>query len=138
MSGRRKSTTAKLREERILAAVLSHPTITRAAKEAGVNERTIRRKLKHPGFAKRVATARRTAIEMSVTSLAGLSAEAHDAVKRALTCGVPAVELKAGLAILLDTPVRGGGFLFELNDLQRLQEQLAELLAQQQARAGKE
>ncbi|MBA4189800.1 MAG: hypothetical protein C0467_17600 [Planctomycetaceae bacterium] len=132
---RRRSKTAKLREEALLAAVLSQPTLTRAAVAAGVSERTVRRALKRPAFARRVATARRVAIEMAVTGLSSLSGEAYDAVKRALACGIPAVELKAGLAILLEQPVRGGGFLFELNDLQRLQEQLAELIERQ--REGK-
>lgn len=131
MTARRKSKTAKLRQDALLAAVLSQPTLARAAAAAKVSERTVRRALKRPGFARRVATARRVAIEMAVTGLSSLSGEAYDAVKRALVCGVPAVELKAGLAILLEQPVRGGGFLFELNDLQRLQEQLAELIERQ-------
>lgn len=132
MSARRRSKTAVLREQALLAAVLSQPTLTRAAAAAGVNERTVRRALKRPGFSKKVSEARKAAIASAVGSLGGLAGEAHDAIRRALTCGVPAVELRAGLAVLLDGPVRGGEFLFGMEELAELREQVAKLMEHDQ------
>jgi hypothetical protein len=136
MAGPRKSTTEKLRELQLLGALVSEPTLARAALVAKCSERTVRRALKRPGFARRVLEARKAAVESAVSSLAGLAAEAHDAVKRALVCGNAAVELKAALAILLEAPIRGGEFLFALNELKTLQEQLAELIDRQQGGTG--
>jgi hypothetical protein len=127
LSARRRSKTAVLREHALLAAVLSQPTLTRAA-AAGVNERTVRRALKRPGFSKKVTEARKAAIASALSSLSGLAADAHDAIRRALTCGVPAVELKAGLAVLMDGPIRGGELLFGLEELAELREQVAKLI----------
>ncbi len=134
MTARRKSKTAKLRQDALLAAVLSQPTLARAAAAAKVSERTVRRALKRPGFARRVTEARKAAIASAVSSLAGLAVEAHDAVKRALTCGTPAVELKAGLAILLEAPIRGGEFLLGLAELETLRATVAALVEQAKQR----
>lgn len=138
MSARRRSKTALLREERLLVAVLTSPTITRAAALANVNEKTIRRAMKRPGFSKKVAEARKAAIASALSSLSGLAADAHDAIRRALTCGVPAVELRAGLAVLLDGPVRGGEFLFGLEELEELRATVAKLMEQAEQAEGQE
>lgn len=131
-SARRRSKTAVLREQALLAAVLSQPTLTRAAAAVGVNEKTIRRAMKRPEFSKKVAEARKAAIVSAVGSLGGLAGEAYDAIRRALTCGVPALELKAGLAVLMDGPIRGGEFLFGMEELAELREQVAKLMEQDQ------
>lgn len=87
MTGRR-SITLKLRQEALLAAVLASPSLARAAKAAGVSERTIRRAMKKEAFARRVSEARKAAVAYAVGSLSGLADQAHDAVRRALSCGV--------------------------------------------------
>jgi hypothetical protein len=130
MAGRR-SITWKLRQEALLAAVLTSPSLAQAAAAAGVSERTIRRAMKRPGFSLRVAEARKAAIACAITSLSGLADQAHDAVRRALVCGVPAVELRAALAVLLDGPIRGGEFLHGMAELAELREQIQALMQQQ-------
>jgi hypothetical protein len=135
MAGQRKSKSAKLREDALLIAVLTNPTITRAASAAGVSERTMRRALKRPAFARRVAAARRTAIELAVSSLAGLSGDAHDALRRNLTCGVPAVEVRAAVEVR-EGMIRGDEHLAATGELQELREDVAALLEQTKQREG--
>jgi len=137
MSARRRSKTAVLREQAMLAAILSQPTLTRAAAAVGLNERTLRRAMKRPGFAKRVAEARKQAVELAIGSLASLAGEAHDALRRNLGGGVPAVEVRAATAVYGGI-LKGHEQLVAAKELDEVQRQLLELqAAQQQASEGK-
>lgn len=50
-------------QEKAIAALLEHPTITAAAKASGIAETTLRRWLKLPGFASAYAAARRGIVD---------------------------------------------------------------------------
>ncbi len=50
-------------QEKAIAALLEHPTITAAAKASGIAETTLRRWLKVPGFASTYAAARRGIVD---------------------------------------------------------------------------
>ena len=74
---------ARMREVAI-ACLLSHPTLGRAAKAAGIAEITLRRWLKDPDFAEAYERARARTIEHAVEHLRRTSLQAAGALQRVL------------------------------------------------------
>src|SRR4051794_7588577 len=93
-------------EDRALAALLSEPTIARAATRVGVSESTLLRWLAEPSFRSRYRDARRQVVELAVAGLQQATGDAVEALGRNLRCGVPASEIAAARAVL-DFAVRG-------------------------------
>jgi hypothetical protein len=86
--------------EAAVAALLSCRSIAAAAKKVGVNEKTLRAWLKEEAFASAYRAARRAVVEYSIAQVQKLTEQAVKALARNLRCGVPAVEVKAAVAIL--------------------------------------
>lgn len=63
-------------QDRAIAALLEHPTITAAAKASGIAETTLRRWLKLPGFASAYAAARRGIVDGVVNRIHSVMAGA--------------------------------------------------------------
>jgi hypothetical protein len=95
----------RLREQAV-AALLTEPTLDRAARQAGVSEKTLRRWMHEDEFRAVYAAARRQALGIAVGRLQGLLAKATEAIDRALACGAPAIELRAAVAVF-EHAVRG-------------------------------
>jgi hypothetical protein len=94
------------REDVALAALLSEPTIAKAATTAGISEPTLLRWLAEPEFQRRYREARRQVVEQAVSALQRAAGESVESLQRNLTCGVPSAEIAAAKAIL-DQAFRG-------------------------------
>jgi hypothetical protein len=93
------------RDERLISALLTSPTVQGAAKKAGVSRRAIYRALGRRGFRERFLAAARDLTDAALGRLqAGLS-DAVDALRRNLKCGDPATEIRAA-AVLTDQALR--------------------------------
>jgi hypothetical protein len=92
--------------EAVIAALLTQPTHAAAAAAAGVSEATVQRWLRDPAFAAAYRLARRSVVETAIGQLQQATADAVHALRRNLTCGVPAVEVRAAVAVL-DQAVNG-------------------------------
>jgi hypothetical protein len=88
------------REEVAIAALLPEPTILQAAEKAIVSESTLLRRLAEPAFKARYRAARRQVVEQAVSELQQAASEAVEALRRNLTCGVPAAEISAAKTIV--------------------------------------
>lgn len=88
------------KQERVIAALLSEPTVTAAAEKAGVGERTLRRWLLLPDFQDAFRAARRQIVEDALSQLQGATGEAVATLRRNLKCGRAGDEIRAAIAIL--------------------------------------
>jgi hypothetical protein len=113
-------------EDAALVALLSAPTITEAASQAGIGEATLYRWLADPAFRARHREARRQVVEHAVCALQHATSTAVATLERNLTCGAPASEIAAAKAVL-DFAVKG----VELVDLADRVEQLEQAAAVQ-------
>jgi hypothetical protein len=117
------SETLSGRQAAAVAALLSEPTVAKAAARARVGERTLLRWLKEPRFAAEYRAARRAVVERAVAGLQLLTSKAVEALGRSLDCGKPPVEIRAALGVL--DRALAGVELFDLASLaDRLEEQL--------------
>ena len=90
----------EMRQERAIVALLSEPSIEAAAKTADVSDVTIWRWMKLPEFRAKLRDARRAVVEGAIGRLQQTATEAVETLRRNLTCGTPAVEVRAATAIL--------------------------------------
>ena len=111
-------------EDTALAALLVEPTIAEAATKAGVSASTLYRWLSEPAFQTRYRAARRQVVEQAICGLQRATIEAVDALRRNLTCGLPAAEITAAKSVI-DFSVKG----IELMDLVQRVEQLEQAAA---------
>lgn len=88
------------KQEEALAALLAEPTIARAAARAGVSERTLHNWLADAQFLAAYRAARRAVVEGTIARLQKAANAAYRTLRRNLTCGTPAVEVKAATVIL--------------------------------------
>jgi phage terminase small subunit len=115
------------RRQRFVQALLTCPTVRKAAKAAGVAERTARTWLADPAFKAELEAARRAAMEGAVRQLSGACSRAVATLRRLLKCGHPATEARAALGIL-DQATKA--------DLQDVLRRLDEVEAAQRAGRG--
>lgn len=109
-----------------IAALLSEPTIEKAAILVGVSVITLQRWLKHPDFKNRYKAACYQVMEEAILSLQRASNLAVEALKRNLDCGRPTIEVRAALGVL-DQSTKATGMLdFELR-LSALEEGLSKM-----------
>jgi hypothetical protein len=129
----------KHRREAALAALLTEKTLAEAAAKAGIAERTLKNWLRQPEFQAEYAARRQGVLERTVGQLLQLSGEAVDALRRNLTCGKPAAEVKAA-DLVLSHAARGHDALDVAAQLAELKAILAEVRARgdgdSEARAG--
>jgi transposase-like protein len=102
-----------------IAALLTQPTITAAAKDVGIDESTLRRWLKEPTFKREFRAAREDVVETAVGRLQQCAGKAVEALERNLASGHPAHEIRAALGIL--------GHAIEAIELLDLVERVGEL-----------
>jgi DNA-binding transcriptional MerR regulator len=104
-------------KEKALSALLESATITDAAKNCGLSEKTLRRYLEDAEFQKEFRAARRLVFEQNIVRLQSLHAGAVNTLERNLTCENPSVEVRAAQII-----IEGNRKDFEMTDiLQRLE-----------------
>ena len=87
-------------QDAAIGALLSQPTIAAAAQSVGLNEKTIRRWLKEPGFLASYRAARRDALEHCLALLQKAGSAAVGALLQSLQAESEAVRLRAACAIL--------------------------------------
>jgi hypothetical protein len=97
MSGRTKR---NRKQDALIAALLTEPTHAAAAAKAGVSEATLHRWLHLPEFQAAYRQARRGVLEAAIGRLQQATGQAVEALRRNLTCGNPAHEVRAALGIL--------------------------------------
>jgi hypothetical protein len=81
-------------------ALLAEPTVEAAAAKVGVAYSTLKEWLRDPEFQADYAAARRELLERGVARLLATVGKAVEALERNLTCGTPAAEIRAALAVL--------------------------------------
>jgi hypothetical protein len=109
------------KQEQAIAALLGQPAVEQAAAAISVNEKTLRNWMKLPTFQAAYRDARRQIVEGAVTRLQQLTTGAVLTLNRNLSCGNPAVEVRAS-QIILDQALRGvelGEVLQRLGELER-------------------
>ncbi len=117
------------KQEKTIVALLEKPTIREAALSANVSEATIWRWLQEREFQRAYRAARRQVVEHAISELQTATAAAVSALKRNLTCGNQAVEVRAA-QIILDQSVKA----VELVDLTERIETLEQLFKPKEAR----
>jgi hypothetical protein len=120
------------REDAAIAALLACSTIEAAAEAAGIAGSTLRGWLADPAFQRRYRDARRQVVEHAVSGLQQATAEAVAALRRNLTCGVPAAEISAAKSIM-DFALKA----VELVDLAERVEQLEQAASASSSTGGR-
>jgi hypothetical protein len=103
------------KQEQAVAALLVQPTVAQAAKKIGLNERTLRRWLKEPTFARTYAEARRGFLEHSIGRLQRATTAAVTTLARAAR-----EDVRAAVAVI-DRAVKGAEMLDVLARLEALE-----------------
>ena len=88
------------KQELVIASLLTAPTTAEAARMGGVSEATLWRWMQVPSFRKAYEAARSRVVEVAVVHLQQAAIDAVAALKRNLTCGIPAVEIQAARVLL--------------------------------------
>jgi hypothetical protein len=97
MSGRTK---LNRKQQKLIAAMLTEPTLAAAAEKAGISPATLYRWQRSPEFQAAYQAASRQVVDRSLARLQRSSDAAVDALERNLRCGRPAAEIRAALGIL--------------------------------------
>lgn len=118
------------KQQTALAALLASPTVNAAAEAAGVTARTMFRYLADPVFNRAFRDGRRAAVDHSLAALQTATAEAVEALRRAMKCGKPTVEVMAARSVL-ELSIRA----VELQDVIERIEELERRAAAQNGRA---
>jgi hypothetical protein len=100
----------KRKREAAIAALLSCRTIKQAAAKAKVGERTLRGWLAEEEFRREYQAARQQTLDKAVSSLHGALGQAVRTLKRRLTGGKAADEIRAALGII-DRAMQGAELL---------------------------
>jgi transposase len=87
-------------QEKAIVALLAHPSISDAAKSAGVSESSIWRWLQDETFRKHYRKAQDKVFDGALGSLQGATTQAVDCLVRNLTCKMPSAEVTAAKTIL--------------------------------------
>jgi len=88
------------KQEQAIAALLTQPTIAKAAKSCGISEVTLWRWLQEPDFQRSFRQARLRVVEAAISGLQGAAADAVAALKRNLDAEQEGVQVRAAVAIL--------------------------------------
>src|SRR5262249_6596386 len=124
MAGHGEKLTRK--QEVAVAALLSEPTIKRAAERVGVGEKTLRLWLDDPGFKRSFAEARRQILTVAVARLVDGTSEAVTTLREALTTE-KASDRIAAARTLLDQALKATELLDLNNKVAELEQLLADL-----------
>jgi hypothetical protein len=113
------------KQEAAIAALLSEPTVERAAVKAHVSYRTLKAWLVDPSFLQAYREARRSVVEGAVARLQTTCLSAVVTLWQSLSCETPSVRVQAAKAIL-DQSFRGLEAFDLLARVETLERQLAE------------
>jgi len=103
------------RQDRLIVALLEHPTLEKAAAAAGVSDVTLWRNLQKPEFAEAYRKARREAFSQSVARLQHASNAAVGTLLRVMTDReAPAASRVRAADVILQTAFRG----MEMEDIE--------------------
>jgi hypothetical protein len=91
------------KQQDAIAALLTQPSLAKAAEAAGVAEATLNRWLRVPGFALAYRQAREDALAQTLSLLHKATSGAVATLMRNMKCGTPAVEVRAAIGILDQT-----------------------------------
>lgn len=93
---------ADRKDERIIAALISRPTVRAAAEACGVSETQIYARLRNPAFKEKYDRARRGILEQSTAYIQGLTGEALQKMRDVMNDAdaAPQVQLNAASAIV--------------------------------------
>ena len=91
------------KKQAAISALLTHPSIEKAALAAGVSEKTLWRWLQLPEFSEAYQQARDQVLEQTLSLLHKATGGAVAALVRNLKCGTPGVEVRAAVAVLDQT-----------------------------------
>jgi hypothetical protein len=116
----------ELNQEKALVALMESPNTAAAAKTLRVSVRTLYRYMDDQGFQIQFRKMRRELVERSVARLQKSTDAASEALERNLSCGNPAVEVRAA-AVIFENAIRG----VELGDLQTRVEMIEDALKRQ-------
>jgi hypothetical protein len=83
-----------------VAALLTEPTLEQAALAVGTTEKTLRRWMTDEAFLQQYRLARQQLVEGAIARIQSATGRALDTLLRNLTCGKPAAEVRAAVAIL--------------------------------------
>jgi hypothetical protein len=114
--------------EAAAVALLSEPTLERAAAAAGVSVRTLKNWKRDPSFVALWRDLRQQVVEDAVTRLQQCTMQAVLALHKNLTCGRPSDENQAG-KIILEHSLRSLEVFGLAEQVEALQAQVKELLA---------
>jgi hypothetical protein len=103
------------KQHKVLAALLTEPTVAAAAQKVGVGERTVHTWLSEPAFEAAYRAARREAVGQAIARLQQVSTAAVTVLVRVMASEkTPPSTRGAAAKIVLDTAIRA----VELDDLQ--------------------
>jgi hypothetical protein len=108
------------KQSRLIAFLLTAPTVRAACRKAGVSERAYRAWKGRPDFRDALAAARRDALAAAVGLLHGLAAPAARALRAALRADRAGDRIRAAMAII-DRAVAGAELLDILPRLEALE-----------------
>lgn len=94
----------KIADDALIASLTLGSTIKDAAAKAGVHERTVRRRLAEPAFARRLAEAKAEALTRAITALHTAAVGAVGTLVRLLNAESEQVQLGSARAILDSLP----------------------------------
>jgi hypothetical protein len=112
-----------------VVAVLTEPTLSKAAAKVGIGASTLRSWWKLPVFQDAIRAAGKRLVERSVARLQRISGAAVQTLARNLKCGKAGDEIRAALGIL-DHAVKGLELLEMAGQVEHLKGVLATLLEQ--------
>jgi hypothetical protein len=113
--------------EKAIVALLESPTVTEAAKAAGISERTMWRLLQQAEFQEQYRAAQRAVFDDAILKMQAAAVEAVATLRKNLKCGNHFAENSAAIAILLH-----GRRAIELDELQERLARIEAALARQQ------
>jgi hypothetical protein len=111
--------------ERLIAALLSQPTLDKAGKACGISKATVCRRLNDPGFLAAYRAARRQAFEGSVSRLIAICGSAVAVLEGLLRASSPSLRLAAARSVL-DYASRGVELLDVAERIAALEQRFAD------------
>lgn len=100
MSGNARSRKLPKKYENAITALLGCPTFEAAATLLRIDVSTLRRWMRDEAFQEAYRDARKRLMETSITRLQQVSERAVATLEKNLTCGQPATEVRAAVAVL--------------------------------------
>lgn len=121
MTGKSAPKNLKIRQQRAIAALLSFPTITEAARASGISERTLYRWLKEAQFRKELTNQEAERINTAARQLVGLAESALRTINLLLSDFEvsPSVRLRTAEVVLAN--------MIRIRELTNLEERIAKL-----------